>query len=179
MDVFSKSAKDVLRLYFRKDEANNLVMKVTTINHTLDYLKVGLAAVATGLTLFKADFTILKMDEKGITWFGNTIHQFPWAKEGNKWWERAMKLGGAATQKEIDKYKTKTEKQEREAKQLDRRITAAQKGATRANREIAVLRRGLRGAGSDVGTIQATKGKTALRETREAVNKLSQALAGV
>jgi hypothetical protein len=184
MDIFSRSARDTLRLYFRKDEANNLVMKVTALNHTVDYMKLGLAGVATGLTLFKADFSILKIDEKGITWFGNTLKQFPWAKEGNKWWERALRLGGA--QKEIEKYKAKVEKQELEvkkqeleAKKLDRRITAAHNGATRANREISVLRGQLRTIGTGTGTVDATKRREVINETRNAVNKLSQALAGI
>ncbi|MEV0494797.1 hypothetical protein [Streptomyces atratus] len=143
----------------------------------MDYVKLGLAGVATGLTLFKADFSILKIDEKGITWFGNTLKKFPWAKEGNKWWERALRLGG--TQKEIEKYKTKVEKQELEEKKLDRRITAAHNGATRANREISVLRGRLRAIGTGTETVDATKRRDVINETRNAVNKLSQALAGI
>ncbi|GAA5057229.1 hypothetical protein [Streptomyces similanensis] len=202
LDFVPEPVRNAFRLYYSKDEAANLVMKVTTINNTLDYLKIGLAAVSTGLTVVKADFTFLKIDEKGITWLGNTVKPFPWAKEGDKWWRRVV------SQKKIDEFedkekeKEKLKKEQEELKKLrpyvdktfyrqsraaglNQRINHAQNTADQAKtkaqsaeNKVNELRRSLRTAGENAKQTERVRNQN-FTTTRDSVNKLSQALAGI
>lgn len=199
--------RDAMQLYFRKDEAKTLVMKVTAINHSLDYLKIGLAAVATGLTLVKVDFTLFKVDEKGISWLGGTLHQFPWANEGHNWWRKIMpekvvrkfdkkdedkkeeerelrdyiKETSRAASQELRSYVDQTFYKDSHAKGLHTGIRRAQDAADRANHEVDELRTKLRNAGS-AGTPSSKAPRDnakKLNELRSSVTSLSQALAGI
>ncbi|MFD3789064.1 hypothetical protein [Streptomyces cyaneofuscatus] len=49
------------------------------LQHSVTLIKYELGGVALGLTLVKADFAILKADEKGITLRGRQLVTFPWA----------------------------------------------------------------------------------------------------
>ena len=197
-DGIPQGVRDVLQLYFRKDEAKTLAMKVTVINHTLDYLKIGLAAATTGFTVFKADFTAIKIDEKGVSWLGNTRWTFPWANPEKEFWRKVMpdrmvrefdaaeekKEKAAAELRELKEqpaklrnYVDRTFYKASHATHLDRRIDTAKRSADRANRDIATLRTQLRSAAP--GELRTQGVNKQVAETRSAVNRLSQALAGI
>ncbi|MFG3031092.1 hypothetical protein ACGFZJ_21540 [Streptomyces sp. NPDC048253] len=183
------AVRDAFQLYFRKDEAKTLVMKVTAINHTVDYLKIGLAAVATGLTLLKADFTIAKVDEKGISWLGNTLYTFPWAKEGHNWWRTIMpeKLVRKFDEKEDEKkelrnYVDRTFYKASRAEGLHTGIRRAKDAAAQAQRDVDSLRAGLRSAaaaGAPRSVTRDLSAKKDVTELRASVTSLSAALAGI
>ncbi|MFJ8140389.1 hypothetical protein [Streptomyces sp. NPDC096013] len=202
------SLSNVLQAYFRKDEAKTLTMKVTAINHSLDYVKIGLAAVATGLTLVKVDFTLFKVDEKGISWLGNSLYAFPWTKPDNKWWHRVMPdkiVRRLETEDQEKKNKEQEQKQEMmrrlaqekqqirtwakgtfykaaQGQDLHSDVRLAQRTADEAKSGVDDLRSRLRAAGS-AGKPQAPKPRDSTAKNLVAltgsVNTLSQALAGI
>ncbi|MFV5992412.1 hypothetical protein ACNPQM_08155 [Streptomyces sp. NPDC056231] len=192
---------DFARLYFTKEEANTLVMKVAALNHTADLMKVALAGLATGLTVVKADFSLFKVDEKGVSILGNARYTFPWAEEGDNWfWKKAV---GKAKVEELERLTVEKEKEKKEheelkkqpeklrtymdktfyrksrAGELNKRINHAQNSADRVGRDITALRSQLRNAGGASGGLPANKSNQAINATQRAVNKLSQALAGI
>lgn len=199
---------NILQGYFRKDEAKALTMKVTGINHSLDYLKVGLAVVATGLTLVKADFTLFKVDEKGISWLGNSLYAFPWTKQDNKWWRKIMPnkiVRKLETEDQEKEQKAREEKQQMlrriaeekqqlrtwakqtfykttQAQDLHTDVRKAQRTADAAKDGVEDIRAGLRAAGS-TGTPTAANPRNStnknLNALRDSVTNLSQALAGI
>lgn len=62
------------------------------LQHSVTLLKYELGGLALGLTLVKADFTILKADEKGITLRGRQLVTFPWADQKKSLQERIDRL---------------------------------------------------------------------------------------
>ncbi|WP_328512640.1 hypothetical protein OG842_40230 [Streptomyces sp. NBC_00376] len=108
---------DFARLYFRKEEANTLVMKVAALDHTTDLMKVALAGVATGLTVIKADFSLFKVDEKGFSILGNPRYAFPWAEEGDNWfWKKAVGKKKIQELKELEEDALKEKEEHKELK---------------------------------------------------------------
>ncbi|WP_460068563.1 hypothetical protein [Streptomyces sp. YKOK-I1] len=180
--------RDALQLYFRKDEAKTLVMKVTAINHTVDYLKVGLAGLAVGLTLVKADFTLFKVDEKGVSWLGNTLYTFPWAKEGHNWWRKIApdklveKFDAKENEKkELREYIDRTFYQASEGNALKVRVDNVETTAREAHEGVAKIRKSVAEAAKsgDLLTPQAARGTSRqVAELRAAVTALSTALTG-
>ncbi|MEV5535009.1 hypothetical protein [Streptomyces prunicolor] len=80
-DVSDKNALDL------KTSIIGLSRGVTLLKADLEGAKVAATAAAVGLTLFKADFTVFKMDEKGLSLFGNQFKAWPWS-DWQKRWER-------------------------------------------------------------------------------------------
>ncbi|GGR74839.1 MULTISPECIES: hypothetical protein [Streptomyces] len=62
------------------------------LQHSVTLIKYELGGLALGLTLVKADFTILKADEKGITLRGRQLVTFPWADPKKSLQERIDRL---------------------------------------------------------------------------------------
>jgi hypothetical protein len=119
------------QLFTQKTEHATLVKKVNDLNVTLDYMKVGLAVASLGLTVFKADATILKFDEKGATFLGRTIKTWPWAAEGHDWWRKV------ATKKEVKKFDEALEA----AKKDKETVQKLKDGAAKLEEEIGKSRK--------------------------------------
>ncbi|WP_141662846.1 hypothetical protein [Streptomyces sp. Wb2n-11] len=58
------------------------------LQHSVTLIKYELGGLALGLTFVKADFTLLKADEKGITLRGRQVVTFPWADQKKSLQER-------------------------------------------------------------------------------------------
>ncbi|MEU2513074.1 hypothetical protein [Streptomyces syringium] len=72
---FVKSEYDPL-----KKKVNDLSVTVNGLSVGVDSAKVAFAGFSGGGTLLKADFTGLKMDEKGITFMGRQLTTWSWAQ---------------------------------------------------------------------------------------------------
>lgn len=191
--------RNALQLYFTKDEAKTLVMKVTALNHSLDYIKVGLAGLAVGLTVVKTDFTLFKVDEKGISWAGNTLKTWPWADPGKKAWRTIMpkrfvedydrkkakeeeeKLRREEEKRELRTYVDQTFYKASRAKDLHLGIRRAKDAAAHAQHDVDTLRTKL----SEIGRGNTPKANPKLNATknvqdlRASVVSLSRALADI
>ncbi|MFI9580440.1 hypothetical protein ACIHCQ_00980 [Streptomyces sp. NPDC052236] len=147
------------QLFVEKTQHATLVKKVNDLNFTVDYIKIGLAGVALGITAVKIDFTLFKVDEKGISLFGKTFRTWPWAEEGGgKFWRKF------ATKKEVQKFDTKTARNEA----VDAFLKKLKNYDTKTERTKAVheLRRSLREFDKKkdrVAAIQQLERKTARR----------------
>ncbi|MFI7238084.1 hypothetical protein [Streptomyces cyaneofuscatus] len=62
------------------------------LHHSVTLIKYELGGLALGATLIKADFTLLKADEKGITLRGRQLVTFPWADRKKSLQERIDRL---------------------------------------------------------------------------------------
>ncbi|GAA1521683.1 hypothetical protein GCM10009730_31800 [Streptomyces albidochromogenes] len=62
------------------------------LQHSVTLIKYELGGLALGLTLVKADFSILKADEKGITFRGRQVVTFPWADKKKSLEERIRQV---------------------------------------------------------------------------------------
>ncbi|MBX7465914.1 hypothetical protein [Streptomyces sp. CB01201] len=81
-----------------KKVVSDLAVSVNALSVGLDTAKLGFAGFAGGATLAKADFTGLKMDEKGLSFFGHQIWTTPWTRSES---ERAQSRAvGASRQLE-------------------------------------------------------------------------------
>ncbi|MFZ3569614.1 hypothetical protein ACOKM5_21640 [Streptomyces sp. BH097] len=91
--------------WLNKQEIEHQKSLYRDLSHTVNLLKFDLAAVATGLTLIKADFTLFKVDEKGITLRGKQLATFPWADKKKSLEERIEMYhkGNLKRQEKIDR----------------------------------------------------------------------------
>ncbi|MEU7280433.1 hypothetical protein AB0A69_16840 [Streptomyces sp. NPDC045431] len=64
-----------------KEMYRELSHTVNGLATSLAVIKFDVTALALGLTVVKADFTLFKVDEKGMTFRGKQIATFPWADQ--------------------------------------------------------------------------------------------------
>ncbi|MEV3992046.1 hypothetical protein AB0J57_24345 [Streptomyces sp. NPDC049837] len=100
--------KEALRY---KEMYRDLSHSVNAVATSLAGLKFDVTAIALGLTVVKADFTLFKVDEKGMTFRGKQIATFPWADQKKhlenriEQAERTEKRKLEALNKEVEKLK--------------------------------------------------------------------------
>lgn len=165
------------QLFVEKTQHATLVKKVNDLNFTVDYIKIGLAGVSLGLTVFKADATILKFDEKGATFLGRTIKTWPWAKEGHDWWRKV------ATKKEVKKFDDERRRTIERFRRLLKADVAMRRDIKDSNRRIDALEKQgkeTRKKVSESANPAGVKGKKGtagqLKKLEERVNALTRAL---
>ncbi|GAA0430164.1 hypothetical protein [Streptomyces luteireticuli] len=82
-----------------KKKVNDLSVTVNGLSIGVDSAKLAFGGVAGGATLMKADFTGFKVDEKGVSFMGNQLHTWPWARDKKtRLEERAIKSGDSLEQ---------------------------------------------------------------------------------
>lgn len=94
-DAIPGWVNDLGRLYFSKDDGDQVKAKINGLSLGIDHLKLAFGALAVGATLFKADFTAAKVDEKGVVVFGKQRITWPHARDD--------KAKGEAAEKRINK----------------------------------------------------------------------------
>lgn len=114
---------------------------ITGIKGDLTLMKGEIAGLALGMTAVKVDFTLLKVDEKGVSWRGRQLVGFKFADEAKSFqaaMERKQRKLGRAQQKiqrRLDKFETA---QLRRSEALTRNAGASQ--------ELSAAQRRVRGA---------------------------------
>ncbi|MGW7056814.1 hypothetical protein [Streptomyces sp. NPDC054887] len=89
------------------------------LQHSVTLIKYELGGLALGMTLVKADFSILKADEKGITLRGRQLVTFPWADKKKSLEERIKRVNKKISddQDSINKRITRLENMKEKAEQ--------------------------------------------------------------
>ncbi|MFQ6198440.1 hypothetical protein [Streptomyces sp. NPDC000405] len=93
---------DLGRLYFSKEDGDQVKAKVNGLSIGVDHLKLAMGVMAVGATAVKFDFTGLKVDEKGIVLFGKQKVTWPHARDDKAKADAAEKL----INKRFGKYKS-------------------------------------------------------------------------
>ncbi|MET9429872.1 MULTISPECIES: hypothetical protein [unclassified Streptomyces] len=132
--------KEALRY---KEMYRDLSHSVNAVATSLAGLKFDVTAIALGLTVVKADFTLFKVDEKGMTFRGKQIATFPWADQ-KKHLENRIEQAERTEKKKLEKLNEDVEKLKAIRKSVDEKNTEA----------------------------RASKDKTVVYETRAELSKL-------
>lgn len=106
------------RLWFSKGDGDALKQKVNGLSIGLDYIKLGLTPV-------KADVTGFKVDEKGISFFGITLKEWPWVQASswkNIWMGKKARAEEQKKKDEAAQEKEAAEILSRNLRQAHRRI---------------------------------------------------------
>ncbi|MFI9239726.1 hypothetical protein [Streptomyces sp. NPDC053079] len=93
---------DLGRLYFSKEDGDQVKAKVNGLSIGVDHLKLAMGLAAVGATAVKLDFTGLKVDEKGIVLFGKQKVTWPHARDDKAKADTAEKL----LNKRLGKYES-------------------------------------------------------------------------
>ncbi|WP_216589646.1 hypothetical protein [Streptomyces brasiliscabiei] len=131
--------------YFTQDEgqwvkkiAVGASHSVTGLKADLEGAKAAIAGVALGLTLFKADFTAFKIDEKGISFLGRQKFIWPHARDDEERGDR--------------KLEAKVLRAESAFRTAERRYETAADTLRLANRTAAAANSSPGGAGGNLST---------------------------
>ncbi|MFE9123707.1 hypothetical protein [Streptomyces sp. NPDC007172] len=159
-------------LWFDKKDGDTAKQKVNVLSVGLDYTKIDRAEIALGLTPVKIDWTLFKLDEKGINLVGVTRREWPWI-EGKGRWSKAAKemLQGKKMREEAEK---KAEEARQEAEQAARVTADLRKDIGMAKRCIDRLEQsahGQRGRVSTVAGAQCRHRKAQEYQRRGAANQ--------
>ncbi|MEU6087373.1 hypothetical protein ABZ865_11295 [Streptomyces sp. NPDC047085] len=158
-----------------KKEVKRLSDAVPGLKADIDGLKVAVSAATLSAQLFKFDWSVVKLDEKGITVNGLQKVKWSWIeKDEEKKKEKAKK------EKEEDEEKLKRNLADLFlAKSKDADIGEAQETANKASREIRELKTALRKVGQETSTQIGNKDRPEIAKVRNSVRSLTQALAGI
>ncbi|MFE9116888.1 hypothetical protein [Streptomyces sp. NPDC007172] len=150
----AKNITELSRLWFSQKDGDTVKQKINGLSVGLDYTKVALAGLALGVTPVKIDWTLVKVDEKGVSILGVTRKEWPWIRADTDFWKKAKdKLQG---KKEKARGQAKKEEAKREAAQEVQAATEnLRKDVGRAHRRIDRLERS---AHSQRGRVNAVAG---------------------
>ncbi|MFD7897490.1 hypothetical protein [Streptomyces sp. NPDC059743] len=160
---------------------------MTGVKGDIEGLKAALSVVAATAQILKVDYSLWKIDEKGISFRGVQTHLWSNVLRAEETKAAEKKRGLMAELRELFAAKAKEDDIAKSRKEADKawksaglartEADKAKRGAELANRGVAQLRNQLRaaGAGADLGTRQ----KGEFDKMRNSIQGLSQALAGI
>ncbi|MFE4334265.1 hypothetical protein ACFRQM_34095 [Streptomyces sp. NPDC056831] len=162
-------------LYFTSKEFTAVKKSLTAFSHSMtavkadiEGIKAAVSIVAATAQFLKVDYSLWKLDEKGITFRG--VQKVTWKNV-----QDAEKTKATAKQKEMDE-RLKTMFLARGA---GKGIKEAKKAADKANKGVQELRNKLRSAGQGA-MFEPTKDKRQeLNRLRNSARALSETLAGI
>ncbi len=82
---------DSVHYFWTKSEADTFKHKYNGLSTTVEYMKVAIAGLSVGATVAKFDFSLLKVDEKGIVIGGVQKYTWPHARDAKGKAEAAEK----------------------------------------------------------------------------------------
>ncbi|MFI6334729.1 hypothetical protein [Streptomyces sp. NPDC050535] len=162
-------------LYFVRKETEGIKKSLTGFSHSMtgvkvdvEGLKFAVSLVAATAQFLKVDYSLWKIDEKGVTFRG--VQKVTWKNvkdaEDEKSKEKEKKLDDRLKGMFLEKSKNEEIKNARET-------------ADKASREIRELRTTLRSAGEGAALKSGGRVQKELGKVRTSVQSLSQALAGI